>query len=135
MSWPGWDKYVPNGLISDTGRVSRQTATAAKGSKYRNVKTTVDGITFDSAKEARVYGQLKIAEKVGAIRGLTLQPVFKLQVGRVNCGVYRADFSYEKLVGDEWKPIVMDVKGVLTPVYRLKKRLMLAIHNIEIQEV
>jgi hypothetical protein len=33
MSWPGWDKYVPNGLISDTGRVSRQTATAAKGSK------------------------------------------------------------------------------------------------------
>jgi hypothetical protein len=135
MSWPGWDKYVPNGLISDTGRVSRQTATAAKGSKYRNRKTTVDGITFDSAKEARVYGQLKIAEKVGAIRGLTLQPVFKLQVGRVNCGVYRADFSYEKLVGDEWKPIVMDVKGVLTPVYRLKKRLMLAIHNIEIQEV
>ena len=51
-----------------------------KAPKYRNIKTVVDGITFDSAKEARRYGELKLLEKSGRISGLEVQPAFRIVV-------------------------------------------------------
>tara|TARA_X000000950_G_scaffold109469_1_gene137956 strand:+ start:463 stop:798 length:336 start_codon:yes stop_codon:yes gene_type:complete len=97
--------------------------------KYRAIKTVVDGITFDSKKEAKRYSELKMMEKAGIIATLRLQPEFKCMVKGKKVCTYKADFEY--LMVDEEGPdgqigyyIVEDVKGFKTPVYRLKKKLV-----------
>ena len=97
--------------------------------KYRAIKTVVDGITFDSKKEAKRYSELKMMEKAGIITTLRLQPEFKCMVKGKKVCTYKADFEY--LMVDEEGPdgqigyyIVEDVKGFKTPVYRLKKKLV-----------
>lgn len=136
--WKGWESYVPPGVISDTGRVSRQTATAAKGSKYRNRKTTVDGITFDSAKEARRWTELRMLQQAGEICGLRRQNEYALIVNGHHVASYRSDFDYVQVINDEAVSVVEDVKSAATrklPVYRLKFKLMQACHGITIREV
>lgn len=99
-------------------------------SKYHAIKTEVDGFVFDSKAEARRYSELKLLEKVGEIKDLQLQPPFPVFVnGKLICH-YIADFSYH----EKGKYIVEDVKGVKTPVYRLKKKLVEALYNITITE-
>lgn len=94
-------------------------------SKYRAKKTEIDGIKFDSKKEAKRYIALKELEKKGNIEKLTLQPRFLLQEGfRKNGKAYRkieyvADFMYEQ----DGKLIIEDVKGIKTDVYKLKQKL------------
>ena len=94
-------------------------------SKYRAKKTEVDGIKFDSKKEAKRYIVLKALEGKGEIEKLTLQPRFLLQEGfRKNGKAYRkieyvADFMYKQ----DGKLIVEDVKGIKTDVYKLKQKL------------
>lgn len=94
-------------------------------SKYRAKKTEVDGIKFDSKKEAKRYITLKELEKKGNIEKLILQPRFLLQEGfRKNGKAYRkieyvADFMYEQ----DGKLIIEDVKGIKTDVYKLKQKL------------
>ena len=94
-------------------------------SKYRAKKTEIDGIKFDSRKEARRYTELKLLERNGDIENLTLQPRFLLQEGfRKNGKAYRkieyvADFMYRQ----DGKLIVEDVKGIKTDVYKLKQKL------------
>lgn len=122
-------------------RLSEKDAAALLGTKgYRrrhkfNAKRVeVDGIWFDSQKEAARYGELQMLVKAGAIIGLILQPEFSLVVRDVLICKYRADFRYTDLTrGGEI--IVEDVKGFLAPTYRLKRKLMRAIFSIEIVEV
>ena len=92
---------------------------------------TVDNICFHSKKEAKRYMELKLAQNVGLISELELQPTFDLSVNGVLICRYRADFRYRQ----DRKQVVEDAKGFKTPEYKLKKKLMLAIHGIEIQEV
>ena len=99
-------------------------------SKYNAVKTTVDGIKFDSKAEARRYSELKLLLKVKTIADLELQPRYDFVVNGVKIGFYKADFRYK--IGN--RIIIEDVKGVKTPVYNLKKKLMKAIHGIDILE-
>jgi len=101
-----------------------------KLNKYKAVKTVVDGIKFDSKKEARRYGQLKLLVKAGKISELKLQPRFDLIVDGTKCGFYKADFEYI----EEGRRIIEDVKGMLTPIYKLKKKLVKAIYGIDIFE-
>ena len=103
--------------------------------KYRAKKTTIDGITFDSKKEAARYAELKLMERGKAIKYLKLQPEFPIEVkdhkgDYVKICTYKADFVYHE--GD--RLIVEDVKGVRTPVYKLKKKLVEALYGIEIIE-
>lgn len=100
-------------------------------SKYGAKRTTVDGITFASKREATAYVKLKALEKAGAISELTLQPKYTLEAnGRQVC-TYVGDFQwFDK---DGWH--VGDAKGYRTPVYRLKKKLMLACYGIAIEEL
>ena len=98
--------------------------------KYRAIKTIVDDITFDSKKEAKRYSQLKLMLRAGAISDLKLQPRFDLIVNGVKCGFYKADFDYI----ENGKRVIEDVKGMKTPVYNLKKKLVKAIHGIDIFE-
>ena len=102
-------------------------------SKYHNTKTTVDGIAFDSKKEGARHGELQLLAKAGAIQDLRLQMPFELipkQAGE-RAVRYIADFVYM----ENGKMIVEDVKGVKTDVYKIKKKLMLAVHGIRIREV
>lgn len=103
-----------------------------KRSKYKNIKTVVDGIKFDSKKEARRYQDLKILERAGEIFGLELQPRFSIIVNGFKICTYVADFRYY----EEGNPneVIEDVKGVKTAIYRLKNKLMQAVHGIEILE-
>ncbi len=100
-------------------------------SKYNAKKTEVDGFVFDSRAEARRYSELMILEKAGEISELQLQPVFPIFIkGKLICH-YMADFGYK----EKGKWIVEDVKGVKTPVYRLKKKMVEAAYDIKITEV
>lgn len=100
--------------------------------KYNAVKTTVDNIKFDSKKEASRYLQLKMLQKIEKIAGLKLQPVFDLSVNGMKICSYRADFKY--LDFETGETVIEDVKGVKTPVYNLKKKLMKALYDIDIFE-
>jgi len=92
--------------------------------KYRNVKTTVDGISFASKREADRYSQLKLLERGKKISGLTLQPRYPMNVnGRKVC-VYVGDFFYQ----ERGIPICEDVKGTRTAVYSIKRKLFLALY-------
>jgi hypothetical protein len=98
--------------------------------KYGAIKTTVDGIKFDSKKEAARYSQIKLLVKAGVITNLELQPRYDLTINGQKCGFYKADFRYFR----DGKEVVEDVKGMKTPVYNLKKKLIKAIYGIEIFE-
>lgn len=100
------------------------------GRKYKNIKVKVNGIQFDSKKEASRYVELKLLQKAGVIKDLTLQPKFLLQEGfRDSIGEnhrqikYIADFKYFDI--EKNCTVIEDVKGMKTDVYKLKKKLFL----------
>lgn len=93
-------------------------------SKYNSERTKVDNLLFDSKREAKRYGELKLLEKAGQIRNLELQPIFPLIVEGVKVAEYRGDFAYFEAN----KRVVEDSKGFRTPVYKLKRRLLLAVY-------
>lgn len=101
-------------------------------SKYHARRTTVDGITFASAAEATAYNNRMLAVRSGLIADLELQPRFPLVVNGVKIGDYIADFRYRNCTTGA--VIVEDVKGVRTPVYRLKRKLVKALYDIDILE-
>lgn len=108
----------------------------ANANKYRAKRTEVDGITFDSKKEARRYGELKLLERSGHVREIELKPRYELVVNGVLIGRYTGDFRYlESKVGG-WAVIVEDVKGYSRKArdYPLRKKLMKALYDIEIRE-
>lgn len=102
-------------------------------SKYNAKKTIVDGHPFDSKREAERYCELKLLERGNEIRDLVLQPRFLLQdkfvdkQGDTHRKIeYVADFLY---IDKDDKAIVEDVKGVLTDVYKIKKKMFLKIYD------
>lgn len=106
--------------------------------KYGNKKVTIDGITFDSKKEARRYSELSILLRGGAITDLELQKEFELvPAQRIDGKVveravkYKADFVYK----EQGKTVVEDTKGVRTKDYVIKRKLMLYVHGIRITEI
>ena len=103
-----------------------------KKNKYGAVKTKVDGILFDSKAEASRYMVLVLLERQGEIQRLELQPKFDCIVNSKKICSYRADFRYFTNRG----VVVEDVKGMKTPVYRIKKKLVEALYpGVKIQEV
>lgn len=111
-------------------------------SKYGAIRTTIDGITFDSKAEARAYADLRLLEKAGKIRNLELQPRYPIVINGAKVCDYVADFKFEErfIAGNDfgrigWRFVTLDVKGVKTPVYRLKKKLVHAVHGVEIREL
>lgn len=122
--------------------------------KYGNRKVSVDGIDFDSIREARRYKELKLLLLAGDITCLRMQVPFELvpaqyeETGKVytrgprkgqpkqgrcieKSVVYIADFVYWQ----DGKRIVEDTKGMKTKDYIIKRKLMLHVHGIRIREV
>lgn len=109
---------------------------ARKPRKYRNKPTVVDGHRFDSRKEARRYGELVLMQHAGEIYGLEVHPRFLLEIKGIYIGRYTGDFAY--FPRQKFVKIVEDCKSEATKRIRdwpMRKRLMLAIHGIEVIEV
>ena len=109
-------------------------------SKFGNRKTVLDGITFDSAKEANRWAELKLLERAGKITELQRQPGFTLIPKQVRDGklveravVYKADFAYHD--EESGQDVVEDVKGLRTKEYIIKRKLMLWEYGIRVVEV
>lgn len=106
-----------------------------KARKYHNQPVEVDGVRFDSKREAERYGELVRAVQAGAIRSLEVHPRFPLVIHGIDTGDYVADFSYLTADG---VAVVEDVKSAPTrklPTYRLKRRQVWALYAVEIREV
>lgn len=106
-------------------------------SKYSNKKATVNNLLFDSQAEARRYKVLCAKEILGEIKGLERQIVYELAPAVKFDGAtrktpalrYVADFGYWE--GD--KRIIEDVKGVLTPAFKIKRHLMKTVLGLEVR--
>lgn len=94
-----------------------------RGNKYKNIKTTVDGIEFDSKKEAVRYMELKVLEKAGEIKDLKLQVPFELIPKQADerAVKYLADFVY--FDNSKQRKVVEDAKGIRTTTYVIKRKL------------
>ncbi len=103
-----------------------------KRTKYNAVKTVVDGIVFHSKKEANRYVSLKILRKAGHISDLKLQFPYVFSIAGKKIFTYYADFVYTNQTG---LTVVEDVKGMRTPLYKLKKKIIETYHSISIIEV
>jgi hypothetical protein len=126
VSTRGWESTTPRDLTATQ-------LAKAKPSKYRNRKTTVDGLLFDSAKEAKRWQELLIMCRVGLIANLERQTVLRIFVKDVHVCDYQADFTYL----EQGSLVVEDVKSPATrrkDVYRLKKKLVEAYYQLTIRE-
>lgn len=94
-------------------------------SKYNAKAKIVNGIRFASTKEGERYKQLLLLEKGGVIQNLSLQPKFKISINDAKICNYIADFQYI----EGGKVVVEDVKGIKTPVYKLKKKMFEAVYG------
>lgn len=121
------------------------------GTKYNNKKVEIDGIIFDSKREAERYQELSLLEKAGVIKNLQRQVKYILipaqrepdiigkrggiKPGKViekECS-YVADFVY--FDNEKQENIVEDTKGFRTKDYTIKRKLMLYVHGIRINEI
>lgn len=132
-------------LLQKLGAQQRQ-----RQSKYNNEPTTVNGIKFDSRKEARRYEELMVMQRAGEIKNLRLQAQYTLQESfitpegtRIRAIKYVADFAYDRRTQPDqngtvyWLPVVEDVKSkaTKTPQYEMKKKMMYEKFRIEVREV
>jgi hypothetical protein len=105
--------------------------------KYHNVPDNRKApggrnIRFDSAMEARRYDELMLLLRAKKIRNLKLQPEYTLQEAfttpegeRIRAIRYKADFSYDRYLGDGyWEHVIEDVKGLKTQQYLMKRKMM-----------
>jgi len=120
------------GLAGAAAHLRRRAAPASKRPhKYAAKSVVIDGIRFASTKEGTRYQELKLLFRAREISELQLQPKFGININGQQICWYTADFRYFS----HGKEIVEDVKGVRTPVYKLKKRLVEAVYGIKITEV
>lgn len=98
----------------------------------------IGGHKFDSQAEGKRYRELLLMEKAGEITGIKHHPKFPIIVNGVNICTYIADFEYWVKFMDVSKHpelIIEDVKGIQTPIFRLKQKLMVACHGIDVKVV
>ena len=105
--------------------------------KYHAKACRVDGIAFPSRKEANRYGELRLLERGGHIRNLEVDAqkaiVYPIEVNGIHVTSYRPDFRYWHV--EQGREVLEDVKGFVTDVFRLKKKLMRAVYGVEIIEL
>lgn len=97
-------------------------------SKFGNIKVTVDGIAFDSKREAAIYGQYQLLAKAGQITHLEPHPVYRCTVNGAKVCKYIPDFQFREADG---RLRVFDVKSpatAATAVFRLKRKLVEALY-------
>lgn len=144
----GFEDWTPEDVIRHNNRVRgittnpqpQKSIVGQPRSKYGNQKVVVDGTKYDSKKEAKRASELETQERLGLISHLekqkkfVLQPSFKFMGHTIREISYVADFVYE----ENGTQVVEDCKSPATklnPVYKIKKKMMMYVHGIEIKEV
>lgn len=105
--------------------------------KYKNKVTETPDGRFDSEAEYRHWCHLKIRLRLGEITHLERQVTFELAPAVITQGRKRPPLRYvaDMIYQEDGKLVVADVKGAVTPEYRIKRHLMASVHGIEIQEI
>ena len=104
-----------------------------KPSKFLNRKVTVDGLSFDSQKEARRWGELSLLQRAGQISDLSRQVRLPLRVNDQLICTFVPDFTYF----ENGRQVIEDTKSPITrkhPVYRIKVKLLKALTGAEVRE-
>lgn len=138
MSWDNLPAHLIARIRSDSVTAPKDLPEPPPELKYGNEITEVNGIKFDSAKEAMYYADLLWLLKAGHITKIELQPRFILQPGYDHKGkhvrpiTYVADFKVTEANGHVY---YVDTKGMKTQVYRIKKKMLLYTHpDIDFRE-
>lgn len=108
-----------------------------KQNKYKNKKTWYNNVLYDSKREANYRQQLDMLSSSSVptkerVSSIEEQVRYKMIVNDIKICTYVLDF---KVTYADGRIEHVDVKGMLTGVYKLKKKLMLACHDINIVEV
>lgn len=108
-----------------------------KRGKYNAKGEHIDGIWFASGAEAKRYKQLLDIQEQGLIEDLELQVKYAVTVNNQHICNYLADFRYRVVdeLGRTLRVVVEDVKGMMTDLYSLKRKLVQAQHGITINEI
>lgn len=103
-------------------------------SKYGAKPVIINGVRFDSKREAERWGILLLRERAGEIRDLSRQVRIPIVINGIKVCDYYADSSYvETATGEK---VFEDVKGYLkNPVFLLKKKLVKACYGVDIRIV
>ena len=126
---PDAQRQIGNVRLAE--RIRDEVMAEKRGNKFGAKRVQIDGIWFDSKAEGDRYAALKMEGRAGLIAGLRLQVPYEITVNGVRIGKWIADFEYRRA----GETVTEDVKGVRTPVYRLKKRLVEALYGIRITEI
>lgn len=102
-------------------------------SKFNATRVKADGHTFDSKAEHARYCELKLlsaSKQWPRIMDLKVHPQWPLNVNGIRVAIYEPDFVYheQQVPQAPWHPVAEDVKGFLTPEYKIKRNLFKAIH-------
>lgn len=122
-------RQIDNVLFAE--RAQKELRAEKKANKYGAKRECVDGVWFDSKAEAKRWSVLKLEERAGLIAGLERQVPYDITINGEHIAKWIADFRYVR----DGMTVCEDVKGVRTPVYRLKAKLVQAIHGIRITEI
>ena len=123
--WTEEDVRRFNNKAKQVGNIAKK---IVKPAKYHNRKVEIDGIKFDSKKEADYYSELKLRLKAGEIKGFCRQAEFILAPNLR----YKADFI---VFNNDGTAEIIDVKGFKTQVYKDKKKVFEDKFNLKIKEV
>ena len=131
---PGTRRRVSLALLDEARRAvkPKPKPKPKKTGKYNAKKVTIDGHRFDSIGESKYYLILKERHRRGEIGPVQVHPRFRLEVNGIKIADYIADYQYWDRDGTYH---CVDFKGVVTPVFKLKAKLMRAIHQIEVEIV
>lgn len=122
--------YTAKSMPSASGASA---ASTGKRSKYNNARTTYKGMRFDSKAELRRWQELEQLLEVGAIKRLRHHPKCRLALNGVKICTYEGDAEYWMVPDDLY--VLEDTKGVRTAVYQIKKKLIKALCDVDIQEI
>lgn len=138
-TWNELPAHLVSKIRSDSVTAPANLPGAVPVLKYGNRVTEVNGIAFDSKKEAAYYEDLLWRQRTGAIKSIELQPEFVLQPSyeregkKVRPIIYRADF---KVTEADDHVYYVDTKGMRTQVYLIKKKMLLYKYpDIDFREV
>lgn len=130
-------KKTPRSRRTSPKRGTAGTVGSGRKGKYNAAGLRIDGIFFHSKAEGERYEQLKELLASGAIDGLRLQPPFDCTVNNRKVCVYKADFQYDVIDdrGSVIRTVIEDVKGMITDIYKIKKKLVEAVYDVKILEI
>ena len=124
-------RQIDNFLVAE--QMQKEIQAKRKPSKYGSKRVECNGEWFDSMAELDRWNELRLLLRSGQIRDLERQIKYPITINGFHICTWIADFRYVEVETGE--PIVEDVKGFKTPVYRIKKKLVEAEYGFKITEV